>query len=132
MASQVIGVNINRQVVNRFRLVEHKPGEILALDTLRFLRFPPTALIGRHQALSQELKLDYCAKNNIRTVRRITGGQALAEMLKLHEAGPMFGMGGFQLLPFYGTLHVMTQARPEQEEVATAHALVRAARRPIH
>ncbi|MEM9356296.1 MAG: thiamine pyrophosphate-binding protein, partial [Pseudomonadota bacterium] len=35
------------------------------------------------------------------TVRRITGGQALAEMLKLHEAGPMFGMGGFQLLPFY-------------------------------
>ena len=35
------------------------------------------------------------------TVRRITGGQALAEMLKLHEAGPMFGMGGFQLLPLY-------------------------------
>jgi acetolactate synthase-1/2/3 large subunit len=33
--------------------------------------------------------------------RRMTGGQALAEMLKLHEAGPMFGMGGFQLLPFY-------------------------------
>ncbi len=35
------------------------------------------------------------------TIRRITGGQALAEMLKLHEVGPMFGMGGFQLLPFY-------------------------------
>ncbi len=34
-------------------------------------------------------------------IRRITGGQALAEMLKLHEVGPMFGMGGFQLLPFY-------------------------------
>lgn len=33
--------------------------------------------------------------------RRMSGGQALAEMLKLHEAGPMFGMGGFQLLPFY-------------------------------
>jgi acetolactate synthase-1/2/3 large subunit len=31
----------------------------------------------------------------------MTGGQALAEMLKLHEIGPMFGMGGFQLLPFY-------------------------------
>ncbi|WP_240790939.1 thiamine pyrophosphate-binding protein [Roseomonas sp. AR75] len=31
----------------------------------------------------------------------MTGGHALAEMLKLHEAGPMFGMGGFQLLPFY-------------------------------
>jgi acetolactate synthase I/II/III large subunit len=33
--------------------------------------------------------------------RPMTGGQALAEMLKLHETGPMFGMGGFQLLPFY-------------------------------
>lgn len=33
--------------------------------------------------------------------RNMTGGQALAEMLKLHEVGPMFGMGGFQLLPFY-------------------------------
>jgi acetolactate synthase-1/2/3 large subunit len=33
--------------------------------------------------------------------RRMSGGQALAEMLKLHEVGPMFGMGGFQLLPFY-------------------------------
>ena len=33
--------------------------------------------------------------------RRMTGGRALAEMLKLSEAGPMFGMGGFQLLPFY-------------------------------
>jgi acetolactate synthase-1/2/3 large subunit len=33
--------------------------------------------------------------------RRMTGGEALARMLLLHEAGPMFGMGGFQLLPFY-------------------------------
>lgn len=32
---------------------------------------------------------------------RMTGGRALAEMLRLAEAGPMFGMGGFQLLPFY-------------------------------
>lgn len=31
----------------------------------------------------------------------MTGGRALAEILKLHEIGPMFGMGGFQLLPFY-------------------------------
>ena len=53
----------------------HVAGEIP--DTVRFLRFPPTALIGRHQALSQELKLDYCAQNDIRTVRRITGGGAL-------------------------------------------------------
>ncbi len=32
---------------------------------------------------------------------RMTGGRALAEMLKLSGVGPMFGMGGFQLLPFY-------------------------------
>jgi len=31
----------------------------------------------------------------------LSGGAALAEMLKLHRVGPMFGMGGFQLLPFY-------------------------------
>ncbi len=31
----------------------------------------------------------------------MTGGRALAEMLQLSGAGPMFGMGGFQLLPFY-------------------------------
>lgn len=31
----------------------------------------------------------------------MNGGRALAEMLKLHDPAPMFGMGGFQLLPFY-------------------------------
>ena len=31
----------------------------------------------------------------------MTGGEALARMLAAHEIGPMFGMGGFQLLPFY-------------------------------
>jgi acetolactate synthase I/II/III large subunit len=36
-----------------------------------------------------------------RPPRRMNGGQALAEMLRLHAVGPMFGMGGFQLLPFY-------------------------------
>ena len=31
----------------------------------------------------------------------ITGGEALARMLLAHGIGPLFGMGGFQLLPFY-------------------------------
>ena len=31
----------------------------------------------------------------------ITGGEAVARMLKAHQVGPMFGMAGFQLLPFY-------------------------------
>src|ERR1700720_3838248 len=35
---------------------------------------------------------------------RMNGGRALAEMLRLSEAGPMFGMGGLQLLPFYDAL----------------------------
>lgn len=34
----------------------------------------------------------------------MTGGRALAHMLKLHDAAPMFGMGGFQLLPFYAAV----------------------------
>jgi lipoate-protein ligase A len=46
-------------------------------DTLRFLRFPPTALVGRHQALAQEIDLDYCRENDIGVVRRITGGGAI-------------------------------------------------------
>src|SRR5215475_8245558 len=37
----------------------------------------------------------------------MTGGRALAEMLRLSGAGPMFGMGGFQLLPFYDAVGVV-------------------------
>jgi acetolactate synthase-1/2/3 large subunit len=39
------------------------------------------------------------AENQIGGV--MNGGRAMAEMLRLSGAGPMFGMGGFQLLPFY-------------------------------
>ena len=46
-------------------------------DTIRFLRFPPTALIGRHQDLSREINLDYCKANDVGVVRRITGGGAI-------------------------------------------------------
>jgi len=46
-------------------------------DTLRFLRFPPTALVGRHQALGQEIDLEYCREHGIGVVRRITGGGAI-------------------------------------------------------
>lgn len=46
-------------------------------DTIRFLRFRPSALIGIHQYLSHELKLDYCSEHGIETVRRITGGGGL-------------------------------------------------------
>jgi lipoate-protein ligase A len=46
-------------------------------DTIRFMRFPPTALIGRHQDLSREIDLRYCAQDGVGTVRRITGGGAI-------------------------------------------------------
>jgi acetolactate synthase I/II/III large subunit len=36
----------------------------------------------------------------------LSGGQAMARMLKNQGGAPMFGMGGFQLLPFY---HAMAQ-----------------------
>ena len=53
----------------------HQAGRIP--DTFRFMRFPPTALIGRHQALGQEVDLDHCLAQGIGVVRRITGGGAI-------------------------------------------------------
>jgi acetolactate synthase I/II/III large subunit len=38
------------------------------------------------------------------STRTVTGGRAIAEMLRLHGVGPMFGMGGFQLLPYYDAI----------------------------
>ncbi len=46
--------------------------------------------------------------------RRMSGGQVLARMLKAHNAAPGFGMGGFQLLPFY---HAM-------EDAGLTHSLI--------
>ena len=53
----------------------HKAGEIP--DSIRFLRFPPTALVGRHQALSHEVRVDYCRAQGIGIARRVTGGGAI-------------------------------------------------------
>lgn len=46
-------------------------------DTLRFIHFQPTALVGRHQDLSLEINLDHCAEQGIGTARRMTGGGAI-------------------------------------------------------
>jgi lipoate-protein ligase A len=53
----------------------HRQGRVP--DTVRFLRFEPSALVGRHQAIGQELKLDFCRANAVALVRRITGGGAI-------------------------------------------------------
>lgn len=37
----------------------------------------------------------------------MSGGAALAEMLRAHAVGTLFGMGGFQLLPFYERLRTL-------------------------
>jgi lipoate---protein ligase len=46
-------------------------------DTIRFIRFRPSALIGIHQYLSHEIKIDYCRAQGIEVGRRITGGGSL-------------------------------------------------------
>ena len=56
-------------------LEAHKSGAVP--DTVRFLRFRPSALIGRHQALSREVHLDHCRVQGIEVARRITGGGAI-------------------------------------------------------
>ena len=44
-------------------------------NTIRFLQFKPRAvLVGYHQSLYEEIRLDYCREHNIDVNRRITGG----------------------------------------------------------
>ena len=53
----------------------HKGGHIP--DTIRFLRFRPSALIGIHQLLSHEVRVEHCRAQGIEIARRITGGGGL-------------------------------------------------------
>ena len=61
--------------INRIMLEAHQEGCIP--PTLRFLRFQPSALVGFHQSVEQELRTDYCAAHDIAIQRRITGGGAI-------------------------------------------------------
>lgn len=46
--------------------------------TLRFLQFSnPTVLVGHHQSVEEEVRLDYCQLKGIEINRRLTGGGAL-------------------------------------------------------
>jgi len=46
--------------------------------TLRFLQFSnPTVLVGHHQSVEEEVRLDYCGAKGIEINRRLTGGGAL-------------------------------------------------------
>src|SRR3954453_19074813 len=59
---------------------------------------------------------------------RCTGGEALAQTLASHGCGPIFGMGGFQLLPMYdairrlGLRHVLVNDERAAAFAADAYA----------
>lgn len=53
----------------------HQAGRIP--DTIRFIHFPPTALVGRHQVLGREVDLAWCGREGVGVARRITGGGAI-------------------------------------------------------
>lgn len=58
-------------------LLEARVRELIP-DTLRYLRFsPPVALVGFHQAIVEEIRVDYCWQEGIEINRRITGGGAI-------------------------------------------------------
>jgi len=61
--------------INRAMLEAHQQRQIP--HTLRFLRFTPSALVGFHQSVEQELRTDYFAAHGIAIQRRITGGGAI-------------------------------------------------------
>jgi acetolactate synthase I/II/III large subunit len=60
----------------------------------------------------------------------LTGGDAVARMLHAHDVGPIFGMGGFQLLPYYdavrrlGMHHVLIEDERSGAFAADAYARV--------
>lgn len=65
-----------RQIAFDQALIDlHKAGR--SPDTVRFLAFPPTVLIGRHQAICHEVRVEQCRASSIGLVRRITGGGAI-------------------------------------------------------
>lgn len=58
-------------------LLEWKASERIP-PTLRFLQFSnPTVLVGHHQSVEEEVRLDYCRSQGIEINRRLTGGGAL-------------------------------------------------------
>ena len=53
----------------------HEQGHVP--DTVRFMRFPPTVLIGRHQVLADEVHVERCRAEHVGLVRRVSGGGAI-------------------------------------------------------
>jgi lipoate-protein ligase A len=61
--------------LNRAILEARKRG--IVSSTLRFLQFGPSALIGYHQSVEQELDVEFCRSHGVEIQRRVTGGGAI-------------------------------------------------------
>ena len=57
-----------------------------------------------------DAKSEAASGDNVRL--ELSGGEAIAEMFKRHNVGPMFGMAGFQLLPFYDAVRSLEWPTP--------------------
>ena len=83
------------------KIIVEEVAERTSPPTVRFLQFKPAAaLVGYHQDVNLELRLDYCRENHIDVNRRHTGGGSIF----FQESGlgwELFGVFGQQ--PFTGT-----------------------------
>lgn len=60
------------------RIILEEVASLASPPTLRFLQFKPAAaLVGYHQDVDQELRLDYCEAHGIDINRRLTGGGSI-------------------------------------------------------
>ncbi len=89
------GISYRKGLMETWRLLDtgiRSAAENMALDetllelraqerippTLRFLQFAnPSVLVGHHQSVEEEVRLDYCREKGIEINRRLTGGGAL-------------------------------------------------------
>src|SRR5256885_15947192 len=73
---------------------------VLATDAKHAARPSAPQPNDRHCNVPSPLQGGGCNRTGTMT-NELTGGEALARMIQAHHGGAMFGMGGFQLLPFY-------------------------------